>query len=145
MGADGRPEPVDEPVGHALTMMNVPVTPEALYWGPKFLYERYGKPILITENGLANPDWVATDGKVHDPQRIDFMTRYLRCLQRACDDGVAVHGYLHWSMMDNFEWGFGYGRRLGLIHVDYPTQQRTLKDSAHWYSSVIASNGDAFD
>ncbi|MFH0963779.1 MAG: GH1 family beta-glucosidase [Planctomycetota bacterium] len=143
MGKDGKPEPVAEPVGGPLVIGAVPVTPEALYWGPKFLYERYGKPIVITENGMANPDWIASDGKVHDPQRIDFLRRYLSALRAACEDGVPVRGYFQWSIMDNFEWGLGYGRRLGLIYVDYPTQRRIIKDSGRWYSKVIASNGAA--
>jgi beta-glucosidase len=140
-GANGQPEAVNPPVGYPMTTIGWSVTPEALYWGPRFLYERYGKPIYITENGLANLDWVATDGQVHDPQRIDFTARYLAQLRRAIADGVDVRGYFHWSIMDNFEWAHGYKQRFGLVYVDYATQQRTLKDSAHWYRQVIASNG----
>ena len=81
------------------------------------------------------------DGKVHDSYRIDFMHRYLQCLQKAIEDGVDVRGYLTWSLMDNLEWNNGYTERFGLIHVDYPTQKRTLKDSAYWYRSVIRDNG----
>jgi beta-glucosidase len=127
--------------GEPLTGFNWRVTPEGLYWGPRFLYERYNKPIIITENGLSNKDWVALDGKVHDPQRIDFTQRYLREFQRAAADGVDAAGYFHWSIMDNFEWAFGYKERFGLIHVDFETQKRTLKDSAYWYSDIIKSNG----
>lgn len=128
--------------GSPKTMMEWPVTPEALYWSPKFLYERYHLPILVTENGMAGMDWVCTDGKVHDPQRIDFITRYLREYKRAVDDGVEGLGYMYWSIMDNFEWACGYDKRFGLIHVDYPTQKRTIKDSGYWYRSVIESNGE---
>jgi len=117
------------------------VTPEALYWGPRFMYERYGVPLFITENGLANADWISLDGAVHDPQRIDFTRRYLLALERAIADGVDLRGYFHWSLMDNFEWANGYRERFGLIFVDYATQQRVLKDSARWYAGVIASNG----
>ena len=60
----------------------------------------------------------------------------------ACEEGVPVLGYTYWSLMDNYEWAWGYSRRFGLIHVDYRTQQRTLKDSAYWYRDVIASNGE---
>ena len=134
--------PAWPPEGHALTAMEWPVVPEALYWGPRFLYERYRVPIVITENGMANLDWVHSDGKVHDPQRIDFLARYLSQLRRATDDGVDIRGYFHWSATDNFEWGHGYRRRFGLVFVDFPTGSRILKDSAHWYSEVIASNGD---
>jgi beta-glucosidase len=132
---------VPEPVGHALTAFRWPVTPEALYWGPKFYYERYKLPVYITENGMSNVDWVALDGKVHDPQRVDFLRRYLRELKRACADGVDVRGYFVWSLMDNFEWAEGYKERFGIVFVDYATQKRIPKDSALWYKEVIASNG----
>jgi beta-glucosidase len=138
----GKAEDVPLPPGHAITGYLWQVTPEALYWGPRFLWERYRKPILVTENGLANVDWVARDGRVHDPQRIDFTTRYLLALRQAIDDGVPVKGYFHWSIMDNFEWAVGFQQRFGLIHVDYSTQKRTLKDSAYWYREVIATNGE---
>lgn len=137
----GDPIPVPRPVGYPKTSFNWPVTPEALYWGPRFMYERYGLPLFITENGLANADWVSLDGVVHDPQRIDFTRRYLLALERAIADGVDMRGYFHWSLMDNFEWANGYRERFGLIFVDYPTQRRVLKDSARWYAEVIASNG----
>ena len=81
------------------------------------------------------------DGQVHDPQRIDFTARYLRELRRAIADGTPVRGYFHWSLLDNFEWAQGYKDRFGMVFVDYPTQKRTLKDSARWYRDVIASNG----
>lgn len=128
-------------VGQPVTTMDWPVTPEALYWGPKFLYERYQLPIVITENGMANCDWVQVDGQVRDPQRIDFLTRYLRAYQCAIADGVEAQGYFLWSILDNFEWAYGYQRRFGIIHVDYPTQVRTLKASAHWYQQVIHTHG----
>ena len=139
--ADGSCEPVPLPIGHPLTAMEWPVTPEALYWGPKFLHERYGLPIVVTENGMANCDWVHSDGQVHDPQRIDFLTQYLRAYGRALADGVPALGYFAWSIMDNFEWSFGYKRRFGLIYVDYVSGRRILKDSAHWYRQLIAANG----
>ncbi len=117
------------------------VTQDSLYWSSKFLYERYGKPILITENGYSGNDWVSLDGKVHDANRIDFVHRYLLGLKRAVEEGVPVLGYQYWSIMDNFEWSSGYDLRFGMIHVDYQTLKRTLKDSAYWYHEVIASNG----
>ena len=134
---------VPPPPYHPTTAFNWPVTPEALYWGPRFLGERYGLPIYITENGLSCRDWVGVDGCVHDPQRIDFTTRYLRALHQAVVDGAPVAGYFHWSLMDNFEWAEGYHERFGLIHVDFATGIRTPKDSAAWYRQVIASNGAA--
>ena len=127
--------------GPALTSMDWKVSPSSLYYGSKFLYERYQLPICVTENGMANNDWVQDDGRVRDPQRIDFMRRYIREMGRAIAEGIPVEAYLHWSWCDNFEWYLGYSRRFGLIHVDYATQQRTLKDSAHWYREVIRSNG----
>jgi beta-glucosidase len=112
-----------------------------MYWGPKFFYERYQKPIVITENGLSSRDWVALDGGVHDPGRIDFTKRYLREFARAMASGVEGLGYFHWSIMDNFEWAAGYRERFGLVHVDYETQKRTPKDSFYWYQTVIKSGG----
>jgi len=124
----------------AVTAMGWPVMPEALYWGPRFFHERYRLPIVITENGMANDDHVE-DGSVHDQARIDFLQRYLGEYRRAIADGVPAQGYFLWSIIDNFEWAEGYAKRFGLIHVDYATQQRTMKDSADWYSKVIAAHG----
>lgn len=140
-GVDGNPEELPFPVGFPLNSMSWPVVPEALRWGPRFLYERYGLPIAITENGCANADWIALDGQVHDSQRIDYTQRYLIELAKAGEDGAKLLGYFHWSLMDNFEWAEGYKERLGLIFVDYPTQRRILKDSARWYRDVIATQG----
>jgi beta-glucosidase len=140
-GPAGREVAASTAPGHPHTHILWKVTPSALYWGPKFLHERYKLPIVITENGLTLPDWVSLDGGVHDAARIDFLQRYLRELRRSAADGVDVRGYFHWSIMDNFEWAEGYKHRFGLIHVDYETQKRTLKDSAFWYRDVIHANG----
>jgi beta-glucosidase len=137
--ADGKQ--VHPHTGHPVTLFHWHIRPDALYWGPRLVHERYGLPIYITENGLSNMDWVHVDGKVHDPQRIDFTTRYLRAFARAGRDGVDIRGYFHWSLMDNFEWAEGMRHRFGLVYVDYQTGERILKDSAHWYREVIASNG----
>ena len=118
------------------------LTPQSLYYSSKFWHERYGLPVLITENGYAGCDHVMLDGKVHDPQRQDWMHRYLLELKRAVDDGIPVLGYTYWSIMDNFEWAEGYDLRFGLVHIDYRTQKRTVKDSAYWYREVIAANGE---
>jgi beta-glucosidase len=142
-GAGGKPEIVATPAGFPLTGFNWPVTPEALYWGPRFAHERYGKPIFITENGLSCRDWPSLDGRVHDAQRVDFLTRHLRQLHRAVASGVPVEGYFHWSALDNFEWAEGYKERFGLIYVDYATGERIPKDSYHWYSKIIATRGRA--
>ena len=140
-GSDGRPEPVPVPTGHPITAFGWNVVPESLRWGPRFFQERYKLPIVITENGMANVDWPALDGKVHDPQRIDFLHRYLLQLRRAIADGVDARGYFQWSIMDNFEWAEGYKQRFGLVYVDDPTQRRVVKDSGFWYKDVIATNG----
>lgn len=142
-GAGGRPELVPHPPGHPRTAFNWPIVPDALYWGARFLHERYKLPIVVTENGLSNTDWVDLDGKVRDPQRIDYTRRYLLGLRRAASEGVDVRGYFHWSLLDNFEWAEGYNQRFGLVHVDFATQARTLKESAGWYRGVIESNGAA--
>ena len=91
-------------------------TPQALYYSSKFWYERYGLPVLITENGYAGTDHVMLDGKVHDPQRQDFLHRYLLQVKRAVDEGIPVLGYTYWSIMDNFEWADGYDPRFGLVY-----------------------------
>ncbi len=140
-GENGEPEAVPYTNDYPHTSINWPVTPEALYWASKFLYEQYKKPIIITENGLSLNDWVSVDGQVHDPKRIDFLTRYLRGLEQSIDDGTDVLGYFHWSFIDNFEWTQGYYDRFGLVHMNYKTQKRTIKDSGHWFRKVIESNG----
>jgi beta-glucosidase len=106
------------------------------------MHDRYKLPIVITENGMANLDWECSDGRVHDPQRIEFTRLYLLELARAGADGVPVRGYFHWAIMDNFEWAEGYKDRFGLVHVDFATQKRTLKDSAYWYADVIRAGGE---
>lgn len=126
--------------GFPKTAIDWPVTPEVLYWGPKFLYERYQKPICITENGMSCHDVVFLDGKVHDPNRIDFLARYLHELKRAAEE-IDLRGYFQWSLMDNFEWAKGYSERFGLVYVDFRTQKRILKDSAYWYRDMIQDNG----
>ena len=131
-----------QPVGHPKTAIQWAVTPDALYWGPKFLYERYKLPFMITENGMSSHDVISLDGQVHDPQRQDYMHRYLLAYKRAAEDGVDAIGYLAWSLMDNYEWANGYTDRFGLVYVDYGTQERIVKDSFHWYKTVMESNGE---
>ena len=121
--------------------MKSPVTPEILYWMPQFLYERYGKPVVITENGISNGDLISLDGKIHDGCRIAYLERYLQKLGEAAEL-VPIMGYFHWSLMDNFEWACGYQERFGLVYVDYQTQERIIKDSGCWYADVIRTNGE---
>ena len=135
-GKDGKPVVGARPEGSPKTGTQWPVTPEALYWGPRFLYERYKLPIYITENGMSCHDWPSLDGKIHDPNRIDFTERYLKNLE-AASDICDIRGYFYWSLMDNYEWNLGYSERFGLIYVDYSTGKRTWKDSAHWYRDYI--------
>ncbi|WDE95386.1 GH1 family beta-glucosidase [Lentisphaera profundi] len=118
------------------------ITPSLLYWGPRFLYERYGKEVMITENGFSQLDVVSEDGCVHDLKRINYTRKYLQSLERAVSEGIPVTGYMHWSLMDNFEWGEGYTQRFGLTYVNYETGERIIKDSGFWYQKLIASNGD---
>jgi len=95
-------------------------------------------PIYITENGMASDDRVVA-GAVADPQRISFLNRHFAAIARAMDAGVDVRGYFVWSLLDNFEWAFGYERRFGLVHVDYATQRRTPKDSAKAFQAFLAA------
>jgi Beta-glucosidase/6-phospho-beta-glucosidase/beta-galactosidase len=106
-----------------------------------WMYKRYRLPILITENGLSCRDKIFLDGGVHDPDRIDFLNRYLKELLRAADDGVPLLGYFHWSLLDNFEWNSGYDERFGLVYTDYPSGRRILKDSGRWYAETVRQNG----
>ena len=116
--------------------------PEALYWGPRMVADLWDVPeIYITENGCSAADVPAPDGVVYDTDRVMFLRSYLTQLQRATDDGVPVKGYFLWSLLDNFEWEDGYTSRFGLHHVDYATQTRTPKLSAHFYREVVARNG----
>ena len=113
-----------------------------LYWTVRQYYERYKLPIMVTENGMAADDCVGADDCVHDTDRVEFLNDFLTNLKRAADEGIPVIGYQHWSIMDNFEWCEGYKPRFGIIHVDYHTQKRTLKDSAKLYAEIIKTNGE---
>jgi beta-glucosidase len=99
-----------------------------------------GIPIYITENGSAWPDEVSEDGAVHDPDRTAYLHGHLDAVKQALDDGADIRGYFAWSLMDNFEWAFGYSKRFGIVHVDYGTQKRTVKDSGHEYARIIAAH-----
>ena len=91
---------------------------------------------------MPNCDWVATDGHVHDGPRVDFLYRNIAGLMKAANEQIPLGGYFCWSLMDNMEWMHGYTKRFGLVHVDYITQKRTIKDSGHFYKQIIASNGE---
>jgi len=143
-GANGEPEKV--PGGWGIgnprgTLPWLEIAPLAPYWAAKFQTERYKLPLVFSENGYCNTDFVQLDGAVHDPQRIDYVRRYLRGIKRAIDEGVPVEGYFYWSILDNYEGAEGYKDRFGLVHVDYETQKRTPKDSAAWYRECIRTSG----
>ncbi|MBQ9273390.1 MAG: beta-glucosidase [Succinivibrio sp.] len=134
---EGKVQAVPFAAGFPRNSMGWPITPDSLYYGPKFLYERYHLPVIISENGMAAHDWPDEQGEVHDPQRCEFLRRYLTRLEQALSDGVDVAGYFVWSLLDNFEWSYGFSERFGLVHVDYETLRRTPKDSARWYAQTI--------
>ena len=123
------------------TEMDWEVYPEGLYKILGRLYFDYDFPAIhITENGAAFVDHVGEDGEVDDPSRVSYYEQHLEQVHRAIEAGVPVKGYFAWSLMDNFEWGFGYSKRFGMIHIDYQTQKRTLKSSAKWYRKAAQRN-----
>lgn len=140
-GEDGEPVNTGREQGYAKTACGWPVTPESIYWGCKFLYERYGKPLFITENGMSCHDTVSEDSLVHDTSRIDYLDAYIGQMQRAYDEGVNIKGYFLWTLLDNFEWEKGYTERFGIVYVDFETQRRVVKDSAMWYKKLMETNG----
>ncbi|NUU23469.1 MAG: beta-glucosidase [Streptomycetaceae bacterium] len=97
-------------------------------------------PLLVTENGAAYPDTVDADGRIADPERQAYIAAHLGAVRRAAAEGARVHGYFVWSLLDNFEWAYGYAKRFGVVHVDFGTGRRTVKDSGRWYASVIAAH-----
>ena len=117
------------------------VRPEALYDVIMRIWNDYGLPIYITENGASYDDVPDEDGKVEDERRVSFLQRYVAQVARAIGEGADVRGYYLWSLMDNFEWAFGYDQRFGITHVDFETQKRTIKQSGYWYRDVISNNG----
>jgi beta-glucosidase len=100
-----------------------------------------GLELMVTENGAAFPDVVTADGAVPDPDRAEYLRQHLAAVLDAIEAGAPVRGYFVWSLLDNFEWSYGYAKRFGIVHVDYPTQRRTIKDSGRWYADVIRANG----
>lgn len=128
--------------GKAKTSMGWAVFPDGMYDTVKKLVEEYGNiKMYITENGAAFDDIVDRTGKVEDPQRIDFLYQHLEQVHRCIQEGINLQGYFVWSLMDNFEWAWGYDKRFGIIHIDYETMKRTVKSSGYWYRDVIKRNG----
>lgn len=119
------------------TAMDWGIHPEGLTDLLASLHERYpGQPLAVTENGAAYDDEVV-DGRVHDQDRVDYLHDHLDAVGAAMAAGADVRGYFVWSLIDNFEWAYGYDRRFGVVHVDYPTGTRTVKDSARWFAELI--------
>lgn len=117
------------------------ISPESLYWAPKLVHELWNaKKIYITENGCGATDEITAEGKIIDTDRVMFMKNYLTQLHRATSEGIPVKGYFHWSLMDNFEWIFGYGIRFGLFYMDYQTLERTPKLSAEYFKNLAKNN-----
>ncbi|MCS0637995.1 GH1 family beta-glucosidase [Streptomyces sp. LP05-1] len=124
------------------TAMDWPVDAGGLYeLLTRLRDELPGTPLLITENGAAYDDYADPSGAVHDPERVAYLRAHLAAVLRALAAGADVRGYFLWSLLDNFEWAYGYGKRFGIVHVDFASQRRTPKDSARWYAEVIARNG----
>ena len=128
--------------GRDRTKMDWEINPEGLHDLLVYLDKEYsGIKIIITENGAAFNDIVNFDGKVEDDNRLNYLYKHLEQVHRAIGSGANVKGYYAWSLLDNFEWGHGYSKRFGLVYVDFKTQKRILKKSAHWYGDVIRNNG----
>jgi beta-glucosidase len=119
------------------------VRPELLVETLTWVTHRYGRvPIYITENGAAMPDPDSpVNGHVDDPRRTDYLRRHIAALRVAIDRGVDLRGYFVWSLLDNYEWSSGFQHRMGIVHVDYATQQRTIKASGEYYREVIRTHG----
>ncbi|MEV7773501.1 beta-glucosidase [Kitasatospora sp. NPDC086791] len=141
-GGEGSPWPGADLVGFHLapgerTAMGWAVDPSGLHQLLTDLARRYpGLPLMVTENGAAYPDEPGEDGTVDDPERTAYLHAHLAAVHRAAADGADLRGYFAWSLLDNFEWAYGYAKRFGLVHVDYPTQARTPKSSGRWYARV---------
>ena len=136
---------IDETAPGPLTDMGWPLTP----YGLKNLLVRWHKEygdklpdLHVTENGVAYDEGVSADGKCHDQRRIDYLQTHLKAVADAIAEGSPVKGYYQWSLMDNFEWALGYDKRFGIVHVDFDTQKRTIKDSGYWYRDLIKNNGE---
>jgi beta-glucosidase len=145
--AHGEPAGVRMVPEEELTEMGWEVYPDGLHELLVRVTRDYRpRAIHVTENGAAFVDAPDDGGRVADPRRIAFLRDHLAAARRSIDDGVPLEGYFVWSLLDNFEWGYGYTKRFGLVRVDYATQRRTPKDSARWYRRVIAANAiDAID
>jgi beta-glucosidase len=144
VGPGGEQPPRGVPMAptEALTDMAWEVWPQGLEDVLRRIHREYQPArIYVTENGAAYGDGPGEDGRVRDVRRRDFIAGHVRALERTIASGVPVAGYYHWSLLDNWEWAYGFTKRFGLVHVDHATQRRTLKDSAHYYRAVVAARG----
>jgi len=117
------------------------IAPECIYWGVRNVTELWNpKALFITENGCSSDDVLRPDGQVIDTDRVMYLRNHLTELHRAASEGYPIKGYFLWSLLDNFEWADGYSKRFGIHYVDFKTEKRTPKMSAHWYKDVIAKN-----
>ena len=120
--------------------MGWPIIPDGLRQCLLWIKERYGDvPIYITENGACYGDG-PVDGRVKDDKRINYLDKHIAEVSRAIESGVNLKGYFTWSLLDNFEWAFGYEKRFGLVFVNFETLERTKKDSYYWYQKVVTEN-----
>ena len=118
--------------------MDTAIVPYGIYSITEEMMEKYGNPeMYITENGCAFTDSLTHDNEVHDHRRINYIKRHLEMCKKAVDEGINLKGYFYWSLMDNFEWAFGYTKRFGLVYIHYPTLERIPKDSFYWYQGLI--------
>ncbi len=138
VGAKGEVKPVP---GSEYTEMGWEVCAPALRRLLVKIHRDYDlPPVYITENGAAFRDEAQADGRIHDARRLNYLKEHLIQIRLAMKDGVDVRGYFVWSLLDNFEWSYGFSKRFGIVAVDFQTQQRTVKDSGKWYARVAAAN-----
>lgn len=134
------------PLPKSYPRMNMPwlnIIPESIYWSIRHISETLGHPdlpIFMTENGCAGEDEINENGEVIDSDRIMYLRQHFKSAHRAISEGYPLKGYFIWSLMDNFEWSWGYSRRFGLLYTDYETQQRIPKASFDWYKECIRQN-----
>ena len=137
-GSDQLVEFVEQPGPY--TAMGWNIAPEGLEELLVSLSEQFPEQaLMVTENGAAFDDEVSADGTVPDPERTDYLRRHFTAAYRALERGVDLRGYFVWSLLDNFEWGYGYAKRFGIVRVDFDTLERTVKNSGHWYRELVRS------
>ncbi len=123
------------------TAMDWEIYPACIVEALRIAQDYTDLPLYISENGAAFADTISPDGGVHDPERTAYLRDHIAASHHALAEGIDLRGYFVWSLLDNFEWAHGYNKRFGLIYVDYATQRRIWKDSAHFYQRVITKNG----